>query len=396
MKTKRHIVEAIAMLLALCFAFALVLRNGGTASGYPAGPTPTPSHPQGLVPRAYLPLVDKNYPLPQPPGYWTETEYVDTTSSLPDLAMSLGITDSNPAMQPDRIMVLDFGGQFQSGGQWGTYQIFSSTFDSHAQIVSTVFNVALNYWEFTGNARASHLTIGVGTNNAYISDGQPATDRGNEWAGMVNEINQNIASYDVQNSADITSQVTVLGANDIEDWGTYPATSTWMQAYMNTSSCIPGSYENKCLVDFGNSAGCTAIIGSTNETCNGGWTVGDVLLMGSAIQRTNDVYRFIVTVPEIYDTGGTLAHEWANVSLWGVNHGYQPIWFAGTLTQWTRCQDLGVNCGTLNAKPSTGWCELQAALTTRDEITQLAFRWMTDINRQKYAGQSQPGIQQCP
>jgi hypothetical protein len=120
------------------------------------------------------------------------------------------------------------------------------------------------------------------------------------------------------------------------------------------------------------------------------------LLMGSAVKRPGDAYRFIVTLPEIYNTGGANARQWANLSLWGVNHSYYPIWFAGTFTEWTRCQNPGAGCSGIDNKPSTGWCQLQASLIIRDEIAQFAFRWMSDINRQKYAGQSEPGIAQCP
>jgi hypothetical protein len=261
-KIKRHILATLTMLLALCFALALVLRNGGTASGYPAGPTPTPSHPHGLVPRAYLPLVDKNYLLPQPPGYWTESEYVDSAPGLSGIAIALGQRDSDAAIQ-DRVLVLDIGGQDRINGQWGADQIFTPTFLSHAQIVNAVVDFATQYRRNTGIDLRSHLTIGVGTNNSGLVDGQPATDRGAEWAGMVNDINQTIYA-----STYISTQVTVIGANDIEDFTntSYSAANYWMQAYVNTSYCVPGSHEAKCLIDFGN-AHCPDVIGSTSDQC---------------------------------------------------------------------------------------------------------------------------------
>ena len=84
------------------------------------------------------------------------------------------------------------------------------------------------------------------------------------------------------------------------------------------------------------------------------------LLMGSAVKRTGDAYRFIVTLPEIYNTGGAQARQWANLSLWGVNHGYFPIWFAGTFTEWTRCQDPA-SCSGIDNKPSTNPADIASS-----------------------------------
>ena len=53
-KTKRHILEALAAVLILALVLTLVILRSGTASGYPASATPTPGLPQpGNIKCAY-------------------------------------------------------------------------------------------------------------------------------------------------------------------------------------------------------------------------------------------------------------------------------------------------------------------------------------------------------
>jgi hypothetical protein len=285
--------------------------------------------------------------------------------------------------------VLDFGGQSKVSGIWGTRLIFLGNFITATKIVSMAIEFARYYWLYTGSDTQSHLTLGIGTNNYALPEGQSSADRGTEWARMLNEIKQKL------DATPYKSQVTILGATDIEDWATYTSTSTWMQAYMDESTCVPSGYESKCLINFGN-AHCPDVIGSPSDQCWGDWSMEETLLMASAIKRPADPYRFIITLPEIYNTGGANARQWANLSLWGVNHGYLPIWFAGTLTEWSRCQNPGVSCTGIDNPPDTGWCQLRESLITNNSIEQISFRWISDINWQEYAGLYQRVIQPCP
>ena len=67
----------------------------------------------------------------------------------------------------------------------------------------------------------------------------------------------------------------------------------------------------------------------------------------------------IINLPQIYNT--TMAAQWKYISLTGVVVGNPRINFAGTLTEWTAC-DQSNSCGSLTGHSawSTMWSNLQS------------------------------------
>lgn len=378
MKTKRHILEGVAMLLALCFAFALVLRNGGTASGYPAGPTPTPSNPQGLVPRAYLPVVMNNYRTPPPA---TTSIYVTKTD-----AQSLNTSGCNLASKGQSgIIILDFGDAYPYSGNIARLPSVLIPVTS-GQVESLTEAFLSGYWRCS--QAGQYITVSVGTDNCSLGtpDGTHCPLGGNNltyahgqaWAQIVNDVSNWICCI----GTSYMSREGVAGGIDAElQWNTPAVTENWVNGYSSVSG-VPGYY------DFGNCNSCPNNVysGGLGWVPNNGWTNGDIWYVAWGAIKA-------FAVPEIYLTNTANADQWYRVALFAVGCNgacsslcqtyscisVNQISFSGTLTQWGACQTAG--CIGTDNRPEDGWEQLWQALntTTTDSRTAVTPPYSTDI-----------------
>jgi hypothetical protein len=287
----------------------------------------------------------------------------------------------NVEARGDALVILAFGDPDYSNGDWGAKLPNSRIFVSTADIASAVQTFLTNYMNVSAECApssthppiAAHLTLGLGTNNVgtYVQ-----TDHAVAWAGMVNDVSTWVGN---QGLAD---NVFVAGASDMElGWNDPETTKDWVYAF-----CEVTPVRLSILYNFGDAEGCpyaTPVPSTTpvNEECavspptTPAWTQADVyeISWGAECARA---------VPQIYNTLGHQAQQWALISRYGKSFGdWERIWFDGALTQYQACvdQEHPVECDGTDNKPSAGWRQLWFA-TYKDPDARVRYSpWSTDI-----------------
>lgn len=318
--------------------------------------TPTPT----LTPTA----TRTNTPLPPgvPPDY-SSSYYMLTVNStkLYNLGCTVGTIDKNLPGVRDTIVILDFGTPKQVNGEWGT-DLFWIGPVTNAQIKAAVQNFGRGYYVCSSTDQGSQIYIAVGTTNygsLFASSTETARALGVAWAQMINEIN---AWFTTNGYA---TQVHAVGANDIEPaWNGVAVTRAWVDGYDSVNL-----YD---YYDFGSADGCATRSTPTKTTCANGWTRDDVWYKAYGTRPG-------FPIPEIYNTRGTNAEQWALLSLYSVNYKGYPIEYHGVLTQWQACQQVDDDqCAGVDNTPATGWLQLYNELA-KDSRTFYTPRWSTDI-----------------
>ncbi|MHB1551496.1 MAG: hypothetical protein ACYDEU_07995 [Vulcanimicrobiaceae bacterium] len=255
----------------------------------------------------------------------------------------------------DALVVLDFGmpAYDATSGQYGSHTFAANNpFASIAAITSAAQSYLGGFSACRVGSEA--LTLAVGTSNYPGSDNQAqgtvTSQHGAAWAGMIDALvtyveNQGAAAYE-----------TVYGADDIEPgWGLAQYARNWVDGYHQNTTAP--------LVDYGSADNCPTGQGGS---CANGWTQDDEynVAFGSGPSAP---------MPEIYDTGGIMAAEWYNISLYGYLKYGKAIRFSGPMTQYAACA-----CGNGTNTPQQAYEELYAGLNA-DSRTAQTPPYLTDI-----------------
>jgi len=228
------------------------------------------------------------------------------------------------------LIVLAIGGQDES--RRGVILSAGIRFVSYSDIVKNLQAYVAGY--ASQQRPSAPLTLAIATNN----------DIDVYRASCVNFANRVVDP--VQAYARRYPGITIAGANDIEPGfrATYTATKSWLSGYLGATSAP--------FIFNGSADGCAWTV--INRGCNNGWTMAGLyyLAAGAAPIR-------MLNLPQIYNY--TMADQWKYISLTGVANGSPPINFAGTLTEWTACDQTN-SCGSISGHSawSRMWWNLQS------------------------------------
>jgi hypothetical protein len=314
----------------------------------------------GSPPELFLPLV-VDYTAPPD----TESFYMKTVDSntLAVMGCGLGIRDSELPGSQDSFVILDFGNPHPDGGAW----MFGYGPVSTEQIASAIQFYAWGYYSCLGEDLASHLWIGVGTNNYCGPVRNPTCagynvtpEHGQGWAEMVNQINDWLIVNGLFN------QVSAAGANDLEvGWATPETSRGWVDGYDQSN--------NWQLYHFGDAAGCPPVPGGDCGTSKyPEWTEEDVWYIAWGAPPS-------IPTPLIYANSGIHAQQWYSLSLYSyLTHG-ERMDFAAAITQYKAClQRPSDLCNLLDNTPYEGWLQLFSAVHS-DSRTDQTIDWSTDL-----------------
>ncbi len=312
---------------------------------------------QALTPRAWLPVVMNNFPPPATVSrYMTSTEY----SLLWDLGCSR--SQAIPSGQ-NAIIVLDFGQPAYQNGQYGTL-LFDAvhSFRSTGQIRDGACGFLVGFYTCRDTNPVS-LTLAIGTSN--FGNGVSRA-HGEAWARMVNEVNAAIVAPPTW--ADKIAAA--WGAIDIEpSWDTPAVTRPWVDGYAATFTGL-SRYVNFGSCDGCPFSGCPACVPNNN------WSRDDIRYVSWGALPA-------YPLPEIYLTNGIHADQWYRMSLYSyTNYGYRMN-FAGSLTQWNACQEMG-GCAAIGIdnRPEAGYLQLYNAVNANPHTAQ-SIQWSTDMSWKK-------------
>ncbi len=340
------IVNAIAAIL-------IILVFGLTAS-YAKMPQPSPflSPTGGLPPRAYLPLIAKNFP----PPLASTSYYVKDPTQLNNLGCAQGFAIPD---NTDIVVVLDVGQPGYDGANFGAFGWDSPTYTFHSTIA--IANEAEDFLSgfYYCSLPYAHLTLAIGVNNVgnWINNAH-----GVAWAQMVNNVNSWINS-----DAYLRNKVTARGGMDIEQTPPFQTpgfTRSWVDGYISAFS-FPSYY-----YDFGSCDGCPSVAPCPTCILNQYWTIEDVWYVSFGPAA--------LPLPDIYNS--THAAQWYQMSLYSFTHKGYRMAVLGSLTEYSACQQRG-NCAGIDNTPSIGWGELYDALNG-DPNTAQSLSWSTDISWQ--------------
>lgn len=349
MKTRLSLV-ATATLLPILVIVALLNTLPGSAQG---------------TYRLYLPLVMKVIP-PE----WTSSYYMQTISTTIayNLGYQVGQQVRNLPGTQNNVVVLAFGKPVQQLGQYGA-NLHGYGPAYTPTIASAAKQFARGYYIGTGADVSSQLMLAVGTSNCGQlpdCDNDAVTyNHGRQWGLMVNDV----ATWVI--TSGYGSQVKIAGASDMElNWNGPSSTTQWVNGYLSAT--------NWKLFDFGDAAGCPPVGTCAGNRFSPDWSQYYVwyISWGGAEIRKGVSYRGQINpLPLIY--GQTHAKQWASLSLYGYNSQTGRMNFAGTMTQYRRCQQISCDPTTDNT-PEEGWTHLWIELNARPETSQ-PITWSTDI-----------------
>jgi hypothetical protein len=264
---------------------------------------------------------------------------------------SEGATDAsyNPSGH-GYLVLLDIGGQDQYDG--GVVLSATTRFVSYGNLVKDIEAYVDGY--ASKQKPSAPVTIAIGTNN----DMDVTAASGKAWADQVVDP---VVAYTKAHYPGIV----IAGANDIEPGfrATYTATKSWLGGYLGATSAP--------FVFNGSADGCSWT--ATNRGCNNGWSMAGLyyLAAGAAPVR-------MLNLPQIYNY--TMADQWKYISLTGVGQGNPRINFAGTLTEWTACDQTG-SCGSISGH--SAWSRMWSNLQSHPALKVGSLPYSTDLRIDK-------------
>ena len=308
----------------------------------------------------------------------------------------------------ESFVILDFGdpGRERSAGgagyEYGAYLVFSqpSYFASTSEIASAVKSYVEGYWKCS--QPGDHVTLAIGSNNTTIV-GDPrlplsqAEEHGAAWGGMIEDLNQWLASALCLDQNDrlrrCRRRVAVAGAMDFEAWDLKDPKGqsigkadprrarAWADAYVRSTG--------RPYYNFGNCSDCRRA-GPPDE-----WNRDHYWYLSWGVKRGR-----AFPVPEIYSRNGSHAREWYILAVYArtcafpcepAKKGRGRIVFAGALTECGAIRDKGKNNGQGPRKPcplkptenwpDEGWLQLFNRLSD-DVVTSSmtpSLRWSSDV-----------------
>jgi len=356
--------------------------TGSTTSSSASFPVSNPL--QGVINGSSDAFTSSYSPYPKPITSYYITDVLPNTTMYP-LGCQTGERDAQYPGFRDSLIILDFGfpkfafdpvnGVINAPGT----KMFGGKMRFTYQIASDIESFISGYLSCSPLSN-NKLTIGIGTNNKGISTSS-ATNHGIAWANMLNSVDQWVSS------GGFAQRITVNGANDIELlWNSREITKQWVDGYFSRTTLS--------LINFGDVSGCPQTgNGTTNQTCDNGWTYDDIIYVSNGGVYGNNKG---IALPEIYGNAGENANQWYQISLYAYNQS-KVLTIYGSLTQYKACIDhpfnsLGtyacINNGGLKDQPAElGWRWLFDALKA-DTRTRFAWlRWSSDIRWEYF----QPG-----
>lgn len=315
-----------------------------------------------FLPSVYqLPRPTGSVPLPSTSYYYYMRNY--TIEKARALGCETGARDANLAGAQDSLVILDFGITKYQNGQYGASGMRIGGFYTMSQIAEAVQQFGLGYWNCTAADYASHVQIGIGTNNYndsnVYSNLSVTYNHGQAWAQMVNAVNvwfQNACPNGCN------GQVDAVGANDIElAWSEPEDAINWINGY-DSANLYP-------LVNFGAAEGCP-------YSCGGGghyWTRDEVL----RVTNEGPVYA----MPEIYLNDGRNAQQWYQLSAYSASKLGYPFDFIGVMTTYGAClqEPDDESCPYIDNTPEEGWTQLNSLVNGSNSATWDTIPYVTDI-----------------
>lgn len=247
------------------------------------------------------------------------------------------------------LILLDIGGQDEYDG--GVVLSATTRYISYANLVKNIQSYVDGY--HLGQKASAPVTIAIGTNN----DMDVTTTAGRNWADKVVDP---VLAY-----AKKYTGMTIAGANDMEPGfrATYAQSKSWLTGYLAATTAP--------FVFNGSADGCAWTV--INRGCNNGWSMSGLYYLSAGAAPVR-----MLNLPQIYNY--TMADQWKYISLTGVAQSQPRINFAGTLTEWTACDQAG-GCGSITGHSawSRMWSNLQS--DTRLKVGSLPYSTDLRIDR---------------
>jgi hypothetical protein len=290
----------------------------------------------------------------------TVSYYVKTTkaTTLNKMGSDLAASQIAGGVAQDSVVALLFGQPTFSGGLYGATG-FSATPLPISQIAALVEDFVSGYYNALGSNTTLHTRIVIATSNhgtrvTYL--------HGQAWSTLVDSV----AAWVILNG--YSGQIDIAGGSDMEpDWNSPSVTRDWVNGYADGS--------RRFLYDVGDAGGCP-LSGTTANAgvCNNSWTQEDIWFVSWGAPPSEPL-------PEIYTPTGSMAKQWANLSLYGVLAHNASMIIAGTLTQFGQCQQSGAGaCSGVDNTPAVGWQQLYNRLNVgADPRIAQTLPWSTDI-----------------
>lgn len=224
---------------------------------------------------------------------WSYYMTTSDTSTAYNWGCDQGTADASTSPVSNSEVVLDFGGQFSDGS--GALMI-NGVGITNAQLEAATEAFAHGYWDCIGtNNSTSTMRLGIGTNNSYYDV---------SYAGGQSWVNDVAAIESYVKTQGWSSQVVILGANDLEPgFGDAPSATSWAQGFASVSGYM--------YINYGSADGCPQY-STGNGTCNNGWDQYDVWYLSWGSPPA-------LPAPEIYYY--TQSRQWAMISLYGAQLG---------------------------------------------------------------------------
>ncbi len=297
-----------------------------------------------------------------PPVYSTSVYVLSVDSTkMYDLGCQYGTLDRNMSGSRDTLVILDFGSPKKIGTEYGA-DLFWMGPVTVTQIKGAAENFGKGYYVCASTDRTSQIYMAIGTTNygsLLASSTAVASEHGKAWALMVNEVNAWLMANGY------AAQVHAVGANDIElAWSTPATARAWIAGYDAVNQ-----YD---YYDFGTLDGCATRADPNRTTCANTWTREDAWYKAYGT-------RPAFPIPEIYNTRGANAEQWALLSLYSVNTKGYMIEFFGVLSQYQACVQAGMTqCTGVNNTPDQAYTQLYTELK-KDSRTAYTPRWLSDM-----------------
>lgn len=249
-------------------------------------------------------------------------------------------------------VILDFGNLYYSSGSYGAITpAYPYHFKSIATIEQDTEQFAAGFWNCSSGL-SSFATVIIGTNNApYNGEDDVRSAAGAAWSSMATTVENYIES-----GTSWSSRIVAAGGIDAEPgFGSASEAEQWADGYSQSWT--------RLFYDYGSADGCPYSVTLQNGhyltgqtaasgACNNGWSQYSerYLSWGSPAAEA---------IPEIAVPGQPFSAQgaqWERISRYSQLAYGGSISFAGTLSEYTACQETG--CGYTYDTPSQSYDDL--------------------------------------
>lgn len=204
------------------------------------------------------------------------------------------------------------------------------------------------------------LLIGMGTSTSAIDSRDDGWLRGHgdAWSRTVEALAAWVNHY-------YPGYAQISAAWDVEpSWSTFHKAEQWMHGY--------DDYGGAQLLYANSSADGCSFSSAANAPCNNGWTQ-------QYVWHLSWDHDPAIPIPQIYTNSGNQARQWQLIDLYGTLYWNDGMYFAGSMTQYGACLQVG-GCPTTDNTPHEGHDQLLWYLQSDARTTQPELDTMTDMN----------------